>query len=294
MAHDIPHLHAHQSSIVREFFVDTADDNYITARWCFFEALNVDYFWLAVHALEKYMKAALLMNGHSAKGYRDQAGNFRPYRHNIVALYEHVEPFASDLLPSKLTQPRDLQIAHWRDETPEAFIRRFHDNGNADNRYQIFGFVQHAEDLFKLDTMVFALRRLCVRLDACYLGKHRLGTSNWTHRDILTQQPNRWAVIASCKLRKTLDGKRGERLHDVFLRFNFPFAPKGFPHGRMPSRTSSQNPVLWRSILEPLERAPDTATAATPAALRDWVLDNIQLPNHIERQLRDAKPKPRP
>lgn len=294
MPHDIPPLHAHQSTVVRELFVDTADDNYITARWCFFEALNVDYFWLAVHALEKYMKAVLLLNGHSAKGYHDKAGSFHQYRHNIVALYEHVSPFASDLLPSKLTRPNNLQISHWRDETPEAFIGRFHGNGNADNRYQIFGFIQHAEDLFKLDTMVYALRRLCVPLDAYYLGKHRPGTSNWTHRDILTQQPNRWTGTASCKLGKTFDGKRGERLRDVFLKFNFPFAPEGFTHGRLSSRTSSHNPVLWRSILEPLEQAPDTATAATPEALRDWVLANIQIPNDIAAQLRNAKPKPRP
>ena len=294
MAHDIPPLHAHQSLIVRELFVDTADDNYIAARWCFFEALNVDYFWLAVHALEKYMKAALLLNGQSAKRYRDQAGKFRSLRHNIVALYEQVAPLASDLLPSKLAQPDHLQIAHWRDETPEAFVRRFYDNGNADNRYQIFGFVQHGEDLFKLDAMAFVLRRLCVPLDAYYMGKHRPGTSNWTHRDILTQQSDYWAVITNCKLRKTSDGKRGERLRDIFLKFNFPFAPKGFGHGRMPSRTSSQNPVLWRSIIEPLERAPDTPTAKTAAALRDWVLDNIQLPNDMAERLHNAKPKPKP
>lgn len=44
MPRDIPPLHAHQSQGVRELFIGTADDNYITARWCFFEALNVDYF----------------------------------------------------------------------------------------------------------------------------------------------------------------------------------------------------------------------------------------------------------
>ena len=233
MAHDITPLHAEQGLIVRELFIDTADDNYIAARWCFFEALNVDYFWLAVHALEKYMKAALLLNGRSAKGHRDKAGRLHPFGHDIVALYEQVMPLASNLLPSNLTRPGDLQIPHWRSETPEAFVRRFHDNGNADNRYQIFGFVQHREDLFKLDAMVYALRRLCVPLDAYYMGKHRPGTSNWTYRDILTNQSHYWAVITGCKLRKTSDGKRGERLRDVLLRFNFPFAPEDFPRGPM-------------------------------------------------------------
>ena len=44
MAYDIEPIHAEQGRIVREIFVDTADDNYITARWCFVEGLNVDYF----------------------------------------------------------------------------------------------------------------------------------------------------------------------------------------------------------------------------------------------------------
>ena len=222
MPHDLGPLHAHQSAIIRELFIDTADDNYITARWCFFEALNFDYFWLAVHALEKYMKAVLLLNGRCAKGYRDKAGEFHWYRHDIVALYEQVSPLASGLLPCSLTCPQQVNLPHWSDETPEAFIQRLHDNGNAHNRYQLFGFVQRREDLFKLDAMVFALRRLCVPLDAYYLRRHHPGGSNWTHRDILTQQPDRWDVIAGCKLKRTVDEKRGERLRSVFLKFNFP------------------------------------------------------------------------
>ena len=58
MAYEIERIHAEQDLIVRDLFVDTADDNYIAARWCFVEGLNVDYFWLSVHALEKYMCSA--------------------------------------------------------------------------------------------------------------------------------------------------------------------------------------------------------------------------------------------
>src|SRR6266480_1350660 len=50
--------------------------NYVTARWCFHEGLNVDFFWLGVHCLEKYLKAALLLNGRRTIGYG----------HNIVKL----------------------------------------------------------------------------------------------------------------------------------------------------------------------------------------------------------------
>ena len=146
-AYDMNSIRAEQAVVVRELFVDTADDNYIAARWCFVEGLNVDWFWLSVHALEKFMKAALLLNRRSGKGYGDDDG-FRPFGHDITALYGQVKSFASDLLPINLARPDQLEIAHWRDETPEDFVDRFHRNGNADNRYQIFGFVQHREDLF--------------------------------------------------------------------------------------------------------------------------------------------------
>jgi len=74
MAYNIERIHVEQGRIVRVSFVDTADDNYIASRWCFVEGLKIDYFWLAVHALEKYMKAVLLLNGKSGKIYVNEAG----------------------------------------------------------------------------------------------------------------------------------------------------------------------------------------------------------------------------
>ena len=202
MPYEIERIHAEQDLIVRELFIDTADDNYIAARWCFVEGLNVDYFWLSVHALEKYMKACLLLNGRSAKGYRDRAGDYQRFGHDIDTLYGQVGSFATGLLPTTLVRPDMLSIVHWRDETPEAFIRRLHRDGNADNRYQIFGFVQHREDLFKLDAMVFALRRLCVRLDAYYLGRFRPAKTNLTNGDVLARQPEYWGRFPGLQARE--------------------------------------------------------------------------------------------
>ena len=106
MAYDIEPIHAERGRIVQKLFIDTADDNYITARWCFVHGLNVDYFWFAVHTLEKYMKSALLLNGRSGKRYRDESGKCRPFGHDIVALYEQVKSMAGDLLPTNLGQPK--------------------------------------------------------------------------------------------------------------------------------------------------------------------------------------------
>lgn len=114
MAYDLRPFHGEQVRIVQEFFVNTADDNYLTARWCFVEGLHIDFFWLAVHAVEKYMKAALLLNGETSKGYG----------HDIVKLYTRVKCFASDILPRNLRKPVDLDTCDWQDETPESFVQR--------------------------------------------------------------------------------------------------------------------------------------------------------------------------
>jgi hypothetical protein len=60
-------ISASKNNLVHELFVRTADENYIAARWCAINRLNTDFLWLAVHALEKYLKAALLVNGHAKR-----------------------------------------------------------------------------------------------------------------------------------------------------------------------------------------------------------------------------------
>jgi len=134
----LEHTFAGKHSIVNEFFVKTADDNYVAARWCFVEGLDVDFFWLAVHVLEKYLKAALLLNGRPAKSYS----------HDIVKLYAAVAPLAPELLPKKLPKPEQFDDdLHWREETPEVFLKRLYGDGQPGNRYQLFGYRELAEKL---------------------------------------------------------------------------------------------------------------------------------------------------
>ena len=281
---DDARIRAEKARVVRSLFIDTADDNYITARWCFVAGLNVDYFWLSVHALEKYMKAALLLNGRSTRGFG----------HDIRTLYGQVSSFASDLLPGKMSKPAKLKFVHWRDESPHAFIDRFHRNGNADNRYLIHGFFQDREDLFKLDLMVFDLRRLCVPLDACLVGDGRSGTKGPTHRDYLARHPEWPCPCPGGLLESTIGGERGESLRRVLLNLNLPFAPPDFEHDPMPDRRASRYPVLDFAILDPLKRAPGSPAAAVAAELCDWAVHNIHLPTEMRQRLCQARSTWRP
>lgn len=279
-------IHAEKIRIVRALFTDTADDNYIAARWCFAEALNVDFFWLGVHALEKYMKAVLLLNGLSGKEYKDAKGKTRSYGHNIEVLYQHVVAIAQDLLPTTLVKPSDFQFVHWHNETPKQFIERLHAYGNADNRYQIFGYAQLEGDLTKLDMLIFAIRRLCRPLDA-YLPTGNGKPNKPTYRKMLATNPSWSDMLSSSPLGKAIAGKRGELLQHAILNLNASFAPKDYVHTPAPSRFSAQNPVLKRAILDPLTSSNASSDQRqTASELCGWVVANIQLPSDVEKQLR--------
>ena len=63
-------MNALKNNVVTQMFVDTADQNYLIARWAYHRGLFLDFFWNACQALEKYLKASLLLNGKSAKDQR--------------------------------------------------------------------------------------------------------------------------------------------------------------------------------------------------------------------------------
>jgi hypothetical protein len=273
---------ASKHSLVTELFVRTADKNYITARWCATQRLNTDFLWLAVHALEKYLKAVLLLNGKSA----------RKYGHDIVKLYQQVKAIAGPLLPSTLPQPADLDTRHWITRTPEEFIEHLLRNGNADNRYLIYGYVTRSQDLHMLDQMVFAIRRLICPLDERVFPSRRSGAPTITHREVLTRQPEYYGSMFM-PLDELISAKEDSPARDAALNLNVAFARDDYQHTPMRSGSSSRNPVIIRRILDPL-KSKDRATVQEGIEIARWFLDNVQVPKGkpgdpgVTEQIEDA------
>jgi hypothetical protein len=175
-----------KSDLVQDLFVRTADENYITARWCVFNHLHIDFFWLAVHALEKYMKAVLLLNGCSA--ITDING--KKYNHLIARLYASIKNLTQELLPDRLNQPLNLKIHNWLTLSPEKFIQRLYRYGDPNNRYLIYGFSMRFQDLHMLDQMVFAIRRLVCPLDDRAFSRRLRSAPAITNREYLANCPS--------------------------------------------------------------------------------------------------------
>lgn len=274
--------------IIKELFLKTADQTYVVARWCFLNGLYLDFYWNALHALEKYLKAVLLMNGKSAKIAADGAA----YSHDLEKLFGAVRSIAPDLLPATLTQPAELQIRHWRDESVDDFLKRLNDLGRAENRYNIFGFSQQPEDLHKLDMVVFAVRQLCVPLDAPFWGRRQDAPNDKTFRQMLAEHPKAVLRRVGTKF-YDLAGRKGTTVvREAALTHNLPFAPAGFDHGELRSGSSADNPVLYRRLLVYADNGTQNAEDAEGLAdICDWLIESAQLSPAVKAEINAAKSK---
>ena len=274
--------------IVKELFLKTADQTYVVARWCFLNRLYLDFYWNANHGLEKLLKAVLLINGRSAK----LATDGKPYSHNVPKLFEAVRSIALGLLPATLTRPADLHMEHWRDESIDDFLQRLNELGQADNRYNIFGFSQQPEDIYKLDMVVFAVRQLCIPLDAPYWGRRQDAPSDKTFRQMLVEHPKAVLRRVGTKFYDLIGRKGTEAVREAALTHNLPFAPADFDHGVLPSFSSADNPVLYRRILVYSDGGTQNAADAIGlAGVCDWLLANVQLSPDVKGQILAAKSK---
>lgn len=263
----------YKGSIINEMYLHTADENYITARWCHDQQLWTDFFWNSVHALEKYMKAVLLFNGISVK----KEG------HGLASLYEKVERLAGALLPTLLTQPPDLDIYHWVNRTPMEFMKTLDDNGNADNRYLTYGYSVHAWYIHMVDAMVWHIRRLALPLDTPLFSQ--TNATRPTHRQILTNQPN-WVDNQMLALERTIaaDGTQAQR---ALLNNNCAFAPDTFQHEPQRQGASSRNPVLLRRILDPLDSSIED-NARHGYEMGTWLLANTKQSKAVSDEIKNA------
>ncbi len=273
-------LNALKNNVVTQLFVDQADQDYILARMAYHKSLFTGFFWSAGQAMEKYLKASLLLNERTAK-LRD---------HNIIALFDLVKEYAADLLPNQLTKPPQFGDLPWREETPVEFITRIEQYVNPHNRYNIFGYSTRYEDIFHLDQLIFSLRRITFQFDAYpFLGRSdgREGVPQ-TVRELLEKIADYSPRNANSRLHKLIDSD--EDLRYAALNLNFPFTPLEYDHqwDDMKLVFSMAAPVLYTRIIGRVDKQQATPGDTNAAALADWILENIILPGDVKNEVKAA------
>jgi len=143
-----------QSVFANQFFVIAADEDYLFARWSRLNGFHRKFYWFAAQAIEKYLKATIVLNCGSAKDLK----------HDLLASYErHCEHLGSDSFLKFPNTPSAIAEV-WLQQTPKEFLKRVNAFGGSDSRYRMTPFSTKVDDLHKLDASVFELRRRAIGL----------------------------------------------------------------------------------------------------------------------------------
>ena len=276
-------IDTYKNSIVNDLFIKTADQNYVVARWSFFHGLYRDFYWNALHACEKYMKASLLLNGKSAM--KNSKGN---YSHNILALFREVSTYSPELLPNVLICPNKLYSRPWRNELLDSFVEKLRQHGDPNNRYAYFSIVKEGDHLFKLDGLVFLLRRLAVPLDQLYFESEEF--SSETNRVILQNDPLHMPHDIVRNLPRAQEGESQADLFNALHRLNYAFERNSEDlTGKWPGMYS-ENAALYRLVGDAFKNA-NIKKNPQKAAVIKWMLENIHFSRDVIGELNQAMQK---
>ncbi len=259
-------LFRYKCQLVNDLFVRTADENYITARWCVTNRLYVDFFWLSLHCIEKYLKAIILLHDESSK----------KYRHNVIKLFTRVCVIIKPIKIDKIQKPELLLTKDWIYNSTIQYLEHLQKFGNPHNRYLTFGYVHLAEDLHMLDQLIFRIRR-CIWLFEHY-PKQNSDDDGW-HSAYCNEliKDEKFCANLNLPLDRLLSQKEPSDVQKALLNVNTAFAPIGFNHTSIRSGLSAHNPPIGYCILEPLA-GDDPKRATIHLQLAKWTLENVELP----------------
>jgi hypothetical protein len=257
------------NSLVERMFIATADQDYILARWAAINGCDINFLWLGLQAVEKYLKAILLFNGQRAKGYG----------HNVQRLHDDVLILNSSLTFEPLTKPTALFLDDipWSDESVCHFLERLNRIGDPNNRYMLYGFAVQTDDLFKLDQLIWAIRRHCRSF--AYIPIPGEKPINQIER--LKKESGLWRLDSNFLIEKLVDEKastqRGKALGEALMELNLPFAPNRSHNLKGYRLTSAPGPLDdWIERLK--SKDADAEVRRHANNILKWVVENITLP----------------
>lgn len=251
---------ARRISIVREMFIDTADDNYISARAAYFEHRDLDFWWLTLHAMEKYLKAILLLNGRNTK----RLG------HTIRPLLDAVRGVDERLSPPPFERPAWLGPVRVLDDVNSDFIWAVDTYGHPNSRYGTYSYVLARDDILKADHYIYWCRRFA-RPHFQRLNDGR--EIDWINE--LTLNPKLWRHHTSSPIEKLVDLPRDDRRRKPLAEANLLFCPDEQEPITLRGGTAHNAPIYNR--IEALkESAAGSSERQTEREILSWLLATIR------------------
>ncbi len=143
------------ADVIYESFVVPGDQDYLMSRLLAQKGLPRGFYWAAAQAIEKYLKAFLLMNGEGVKSFK---------AHPINALFKAASRIDISIASLSILPHQSIQVDasvshHLKMFATTDFIDDIERYGCADNRYNTFGVEYNTGHLCAMDSLSFNLRR---------------------------------------------------------------------------------------------------------------------------------------
>ncbi len=132
---------------------DRADEDYVTARICYFNDLTENFFWNGQQCIEKYLKSIAIY----------QNINVKKYGHDLDKLFKKIDRSLAMTSVENLF-PNEVPDTASKNETFEEFLKRLTRLGM--NRYCSYSWNLYGDEIFKLDAAVYIIRRYAFAIGA--------------------------------------------------------------------------------------------------------------------------------
>ncbi len=269
--------------LIIELFINPADEDYVTARWCFNNGNFNHFYWSASQALEKLFKACLLIKDASAKS----AG------HSLTKLLTKLDtlPDTSAYLNKKcLASPFPIsQDLFWQSKLVPDLLQHFEYYGSPDSRYGGTGIWVRPGLLFAFDELVCGLRSM-ISADTT-LDSDLYNCIRKMYYGETSSKVSKWMIAPTLKLerlhsRRWLDAGETDGLISAFKSVNYFFFSNGLEMGDSYWGTAIQySPINNQLVrLDKVSNFDDYSTEllkkqheSDTVRLRQWVDDRIHL-----------------
>jgi HEPN domain-containing protein len=143
--------------VINDSFVKTGDEDYLTARFLALKGLERAFFWSASQAIEKYLKAFLLMRGESIKA-NSRGHQLVSLLNKAKKLDKRLDNVSFDFHPSLIVS--SVAREHLKKLSLHVFIEDMESHGSPNNRYNEKGVDFNSAHLLGLDSFLFTLRSI--------------------------------------------------------------------------------------------------------------------------------------
>ena len=262
--------YARKLALIRTMFFDTADMNYVGARAAFFERRDHDFWWLTLHAVEKYFKTALLMNGETAN----------QSNHDLTTLLKRLQALDRRLNPLPFVRPLLAGSERWFERANDNFIKSLNIYGSATNRYGAYSYVISNLDIFRADHLVYWARRHARPFQQTLPGGEKI---DWVEE--LANNPRLWRHHSG-PLELLADQPHFDQAKRSLVRGNVSFFAERRHRPLQPRGALAHNAPIYHCIEALKGSTAGSAERAEAREILEWIVSHIYLPKKEIAEIR--------